>query len=357
MVMDKSFWKDKKVLITGHTGFKGSWLSLWLQRMEANVIGYSLPPPTKPSLFEVGHVADGMVSITGDVCDLEQVQATIAKHEPEIIFHMAAQSLVHYSYAHPVETYSTNVMGAVNVLEAIRHSRCVRVVIIVTSDKCYENNEGLWGYREIDPMGGYDPYSSSKGCVELITSGYRSSFFSKGGFLDQETWVATVRAGNVIGGGDWAKDRLIPDIMKAMMESRVVVIRNPDAIRPWQHVLEPLCGYLMLVERLWSRRKEFDGAWNFGPDDKDAKPVSWVAEFVTNLWGQGARWELDPNEHRHEARYLKLDCSKAKSLLGWKPKLNICKTLEWIVDWYRSYKESKDMRDITEDHIVRFENL
>lgn len=357
MVMNTKFWKSKKVLITGHTGFKGSWLSLWLQGKDAHIIGYSLPPPTNPSLFEVAQVAEGMTSITGDIRDLENLQAVISKYQPEIIIHMAAQSLVRYSYDYPVDTYSTNVMGTVNVLEAGRHADNLKVVIIVTSDKCYENREWVWGYRENDSMGGNDPYSSSKGCAELVASAYQKSYFLRDDIPNRHTLVATTRAGNVIGGGDWAPDRLIPDIMKAIMEDRPVIIRYPKAVRPWQHVLEPLHGYLGLAEKLWKGESKYAGAWNFGPNDEDTRPVSWVTDCLANLWGAPARWELDTAVHPHEATSLRLDCSKAKSLLGWATKLNLGTTLEWVVEWYRAYHQKKNMRQITEEEILRYENL
>lgn len=355
--MNSRFWEGKKVLITGHTGFKGSWLSLWLQRNGAYTMGYSLPPPTKPSLFEVARVADGMTSIIGDVRDLEHLKAAITKHQPEIVIHMAAQALVRYSYSNPVETYATNVMGTVNVLEAVRQTDSVRAILIITSDKCYENKEWLWGYRENDPMGGHDPYSSSKGCAELITSAYSRSYFSNADDLRRDVAVTSTRAGNVVGGGDWAPDRLIPDIMNAFMDNRAVNIRYPNAIRPWQHALEPLRGYLRLAEKLWHHGNKFTGAWNFGPDDQDARSVSWIADYITHLWGGSARWKSDSDPHPHEATYLKLDCSKAKSLLGWSPKLNLTTTLEWIVEWYQAYLQKKDMREITEAEISRYEDM
>ena len=359
----KTFWEGKKVLITGHTGFKGSWLSLWLNKLGAQVIGYSLPPPTKPSLFEAANIKSGINSIIGDIRDLKHIKAVIAEHQPEIIFHMAAQSLVRYSYEHPSETYSTNIMGTANVLEAIRTSENVCVAIIVTSDKCYENNEWIWGYRENDPVGGYDPYSSSKGCAELITQAYRNSYFSGKNNNNRTAYIASVRAGNVIGGGDWAEDRLIPDIMKAFLKNRSPLIRSPNAIRPWQHVLEPLNGYLMLAERLWEFGPDFAEAWNFGPNIEDAKPVSWISDYLTRLWGYGVKCKFDsvqhPHEsdHLHEARYLKLDCSKAMTLLGWSPKLSLNKALELTVDWYQMYKKEKDMRDITEKQILHYQDM
>lgn len=354
MVVNRQFWENKKILVTGHTGFKGSWLSLWLQMMEAKVVGYSLPPPTKPNLFEIARVAENMISVIGDIRDLEALQSFIKSQRPEIIIHMAAQSLVRYGYENPIETYSTNVMGTVNVLEAVRKTKTVKVVLIVTSDKCYENKEWIWGYREGDPIGGNDPYSSSKGCAELVTSAYRSSYFS-GENKDHNVTIASVRAGNVIGGGDWAEDRLIPDIIKAVMEHRTVLIRNPQAIRPWQYVLDPLHGYLLLAERLWNYGHEYTGGWNFGPSDEDAKPVSWIINNIKQIWGDDVSWELDNKEHPKESFFLKLDCSKARSKLGWKQKLSLEETLVRTVRWYRNYILNKDMRDYTEKEISNYE--
>lgn len=355
--MNREFWRDRKVLVTGNTGFKGSWLSLWLQHLGSEVIGYALPPPTRPNLFEVADVAKGMCSIQGDVRDFEYLKKTIETYEPELIIHMAAQSLVRYSYINPVETYSTNIMGTVNVLEAARMTKSVRAVIIVTSDKCYRNNEWLWGYRETEPMGGHDPYSSSKGCAELVTSAYRNSYFNIKEFERHGTGIASVRAGNVIGGGDWSEDRLIPDIMKAFMKDRSVIIRNPYAIRPWQHVLEPLHGYLCLCEKLWENGPEFSSAWNFGPRDDDAKEVSWVIDKIADLWGDGAQWDLDADHHPYESRYLKLDSSKSRNFLGWSPKLGLNASLEWVVEWYRKYRDNADMRHYTESEICRYQQL
>ena len=352
--MNKSFWQDKKVLVTGHTGFKGSWLSLWLQKLGADVTGYALSPPTRPSLFQVASVAEGMTSIIGDVRDLESLRAVVAQNKPEIVIHMAAQPLVRYSYDNPVETYSTNIMGTVNILEAVRLAESVRVLVSITSDKCYENREWLWGYREDEHMGGHDPYSSSKGCAELVISAYRNSYFAT---QYHEVSLASTRAGNVIGGGDWAKDRLIPDIMKAMMENRPVVIRSPHSIRPWQHVLEPLNGYLAVAEKLWEHGARFAQAWNFGPSSEDAKTVSWIVEYLTRTWGEEARWELDSGQHPHEDTYLKLDCSKARTLLGWAPRLDLAMTLDWIVEWYRAYQGQQDMRALTQEQITRFEDI
>lgn len=355
--MNPAFWKNKKVLVTGHTGFKGSWLSLWLQKLGADVLGYALQPSTQPDLFEVAHVADGMASLIGDTRDLKSLQAAIAAHHPEIVIHLAAQALVRYSYKNPVETYSTNIMGTVNILEAIRRSESVRVVVSITSDKCYDNKEWVWGYRENDSMGGRDPYSSSKGCAELVISAYRNSYFSTEKHQNHSVVVASTRAGNVIGGGDWAKDRLIPDVMIALMGKQSVIVRNPNSIRPWQHVLEPLNGYLCLAEQLWMNGSKFAQAWNFGPADEDAKTVSWIVEYLANCWGEGTRWELDPAQHPHEDTYLKLDCSKARSLLGWAPKLRLSTALDWIVEWYRGYHQNMNMRVQTEEQIERFENM
>lgn len=352
MVMDHQFWKGKKVLITGHTGFKGSWLSVWLQGKGADVIGLSLSPPSDPNLFELARVSDGMVSIHGDIRNIDEVSAVIDGYRPEIIFHMAAQALVRHSYEAPLETYATNIMGTVNILEAVRLSDAVRVVVNITSDKCYQNKEWYWGYREDEPLGGKDPYSSSKGCAELVISSYRESYFSE----NNNVMVSSVRAGNVIGGGDWGTDRLVPDVIKAFLDKRTALIRFPNAIRPWQHVLEPLNGYLMLAEKMW-RGNEFSTAWNFGPNDSDAKPVSWIADKLTHLWGNGAAWIKDSNQHPHEANYLKLDCSKAKKLLNWMPILDIETALEWVVKWYRAFQDSRDMRQVTESEIEHYEAL
>jgi CDP-glucose 4,6-dehydratase len=348
--MNKGFWAKKKVFITGHTGFKGSWLSLWLQSLGADVTGYALAPPTQPSLFNMAEIDKHMTSVTGDIRDYDYLKKTISRNQPEIIIHMAAQSLVRQSYINPVETYATNVMGTVNVLEAARMSDGIRVVIIVTSDKCYENREWPWGYRENEPMGGYDPYASSKGCAELITSAYRNSFFSNDQYSKHGVAVASVRAGNVIGGGDWADDRLIPDICP-------VLIRNPHAIRPWQHVLDPLCGYLYLIEHLWKDGVKYAEAWNFGPNDDEAKPVSWIVDTMTRLWGDGARWEMDTDSHPHEAHYLKLDSSKARNQLQWSPKIELSEALNRIIAWYKCYRQGDNMSRITQSEIEYFEDL
>lgn len=347
-------YEGKTVLVTGHTGFKGSWLSLWLQQMGADVVGYALAPPTNPSLFEVARVGECMHSIIADIRDLPTLTAAIAEHRPAIVFHMAAQPLVRLSYEQPVETYATNVMGTVHVLEAIRQTGGVRAVVNITTDKCYENREWVWGYRENEPMGGYDPYSSSKGCSELITAAYRNSFFNPSRHAAHGASLASARAGNVIGGGDWAEDRLVPDVMRAFLAGRPVVIRNPHAVRPWQHVLEPLSGYLLLAERLWRDGGKFAEAWNFGPDDSDAKPVQWVTEKLVAYWGGGASWELDKEEHPHEAHYLKLDCSKAKARLGWQPRWDLAGALAATCEWYKVHQAGRDLRQVMSDQIDRF---
>lgn len=338
-----AFWDAKRVFLTGHTGFKGSWLSLWLQQCGAKVTGFALAPPTTPSLFEAAQVAEGMKSVIGDIRDGSFLSLAMQDADPDIVIHMAAQPLVRRSYIDPIETYATNVMGTANLLEAVRNVSSVRAVVIVTTDKCYENKEWFWGYRENEPMGGFDPYSSSKACAELLTSAYRNSYFNVSKYDQHKVALATARAGNVIGGGDWADDRLIPDIMRSIQIGQSVKIRNPDAIRPWQHVLEPLSGYLLLAEKLYKEGAIFSEAFNFGPNDEDAKPVQWVVDQITECWGN-ASWHIDKDSHPHEAHHLKLDCSKAKSQLGWTPKWNLSQALENIVSWHKAYNERQDMR-------------
>ncbi len=354
MVLNSLFWQGKRVLLTGHTGFKGSWLSLWLQSMGATVLGYALAPPTKPSLFDVAGVEKNMTSVIADIRDLEHLCKVFTEYRPEIVIHMAAQPLVRYSYLEPVETYSTNVMGVVNLLEAVRASDTVRVVVNVTSDKCYENREWGWGYRENEAMGGHDPYSNSKGCAELVTAAYRNSYFHPEKYQQHGVAIASARAGNVIGGGDWAGDRLIPDIMRAITNGEVVHIRSPHAIRPWQHVLEPLSGYLLLAESLYEKGADYAEGWNFGPNDDDAKPVQWIVEKLTSYWGEHAEWALDTGEHPHEANYLKLDCSKAKMQLGWIPRWHLEKTLHMIIDWYRAYQNQQNMHELSLQQIKEY---
>ena len=357
-MVNKDFWKGKRVFITGHTGFKGSWLSLWLHFLGTEVTGYSLGPPTDPSLFVLADLAKRIRSIEGDIRDFQSLLGSMHQCRPEVVIHMAAQAIVRKSYKDPLETYSTNIMGTVNLLEAIRRTGGVKVTVNVTSDKCYENKEWMWGYRETDPMGGFDPYASSKGCAELITAAYRRSFFNPSEIEKHGVGVASVRAGNVIGGGDWAVDRLIPDIMTSFLNGKPVFIRSPKAIRPWQHVLDPLSGYLLLVEKLYKQRPEFADSWNFGPLDDDSKPVSWIVEHIAALWGNGARFEIDQNDNPHEATYLKLDCTKAKNLLGWKPRVDIHQALDWTVSWYKQYKDNPySVYDFTLYQIHQYEKL
>lgn len=353
--MNPGFWHGKHVFLTGHTGFKGSWLSLWLQQLGANLTGYALNPPSPSNLFDVVRVGEGMRSIIADVRDLDTLVKTMRAAKPDIVIHMAAQPLVRYSYIAPVQTYATNVMGTVHLLEAVRLSGTVRAVVNITSDKCYENKEWPWGYRENESMGGYDPYSNSKGCAELVVSAYRSSYFNPANFADHGVALATARAGNVIGGGDWAEDRLIPDIMRAIMRGQPVNIRSPHAIRPWQHVLEPLSGYLILAQKLYEEGSAYAEGWNFGPNDEDAKPVSWIVDHLTKIWGEGASWVLEEGEHPHEAHYLKLDCSKAKARLDWQPRWRLDETLVKIVTWHKAYQENSNMSEITLKQIADYQ--
>ncbi len=354
--MTPAFWQGKRVLLTGHTGFKGSWLSLWLQALGAEVTGFALDAPTRPSLFEAAGVAAGMDSIIGDVRDGDAVKRAMARARPEIVIHMAAQALVRYSYANPVETYAVNVMGLVNVFEAVRATPGIRAVLNVTSDKCYENKEWAWGYRENEAFGGHDPYSNSKACAELVTAAYRSSYFNAGQYQEHGVALASGRAGNVIGGGDWALDRLIPDMLRAIGKGEPVLIRSPHAIRPWQHVLEPLSGYLALAERLYTHGAAYAEGYNFGPADADAMPVDWLVERLCQAWGEGAWWILDAPPHVHEAHYLKLDCSKARARLGWQPRWNLAHTLDTIVEWHQASARGADMRALTLAQITEFQN-
>ena len=353
--MNTKFWYGKRVLITGHTGFKGSWLSLWLQSVGAHVTGFALSPPTTPSLFEVAHVADGMQSIMGDVRNLASLQKAMGDAKPEVVIHMAAQALVRHSYDNPVETYSTNVMGTVHLLEAVRGTPSVKAVLNVTSDKCYENREWVWGYREDEPMGGFDPYSNSKGCAELVTAAYRNSYFHPEKYKEHGVAIATGRAGNVIGGGDWAEDRLIPDVMRAIAQGRSVRIRNPHSTRPWQHVLEPLSGYLLLAQRLYEDGPAFAEGWNFGPNDDDSKPVQWILDGLTRAWGEGASWKLDDSDHPHEAYHLKLDCSKAKTRLHWQPRWSLANAIGQICVWHKAHLAAAEMQAVCLNQIGQYE--
>jgi len=354
--MDGAFWQGRRVFLTGHTGFKGSWLALWLQRLGAEVSGYALAPPTEPALFHLAQVEAGMVSTLGDVRDLEALSAALDRARPEVVLHLAAQALVRASYQDPVATYATNVMGTVNLLEAVRRTPGVRAVVLVTTDKCYENREWEWGYREDEAMGGFDPYSSSKGCAELVASAYRRSFFPPETHDRHGVAVATARAGNVIGGGDWAQDRLVPDLLRAWDAGREVVIRSPGSVRPWQHALEPLSGYLRLAEGLHRQGPALEGAWNFGPWDADARPVSWIVEHLAARFGDGPSWRVEvPEGAPHEARMLKLDISKARTRLGWQPRWSLSRCLESIVEWHRTYRDHGDLRHATLQQIAAFE--
>ena len=341
MSVDAEFWRGKRVFLTGHTGFKGGWLSLWLRQLGAELHGYALAPAGEHNLFYAAHVADGMGSTIADVRDLAALKSALGAFRPDIVIHLAAQPLVRQSYADPVETYATNVMGTVHLLEAVRATPGVRAVVNVTTDKCYENREWPWGYREDEAMGGHDPYSSSKGCAELVSSAYRRSFFQHGGPA-----LATARAGNVIGGGDWATDRLVPDILRAFERCEPVVIRHPQATRPWQHVLDPLAGYLTLAQRLWHDGEAVAEGWNFGPRDEDARPVQWIVEQLAQQWGADARWRLDDGAHPHEANFLKLDISKARARLHWAPRWRLADALRHTVAWHRAWHGGQDARTL-----------
>jgi CDP-glucose 4,6-dehydratase len=352
------FYNGRRVFITGHTGFKGSWLCLWLNNMGSEITGYSLAPPTNPNLFDLCRV-DGLVkSVMADVRDLDALQNAMMEAKPEIVIHMAAQPLVRDSYANPVETFAINVMGTVNLLEALRKCESIQAVVNVTTDKVYANQEWLWGYRENEPLGGHDPYSCSKACSDLITASYRSSFFNTSTLLPDNAApaIATARAGNVIGGGDWGRDRLIPDCIRAFLNGETIRLRNPDSIRPWQYVLEPLAGYLLLAQRLFQDGEKFADAWNFGPDDRDAMNVANVVARLCKKWGNGASYVIDPDEHPHEANYLKLDCSKAKTQLGWQPLWNLDVALDKIVEWTAAYREGGDLRKVCLKQIEEYES-
>lgn len=349
VTLDKIFWQGKKVLLTGHTGFKGSWLTLWLQSLGADLIGFSLPPPTQPSFFEIAQLNTDMVSILGDIRNLELLKEIFKQYQPEIVIHMAAQSLVRYSYQEPLETYTTNVMGTINLFEAASLTNSVRVIANVTSDKCYENKDSLRVYHEEDKLGGADPYSNSKACSELVTQAYYQSYFKA-----KNIGIVSMRAGNVIGGGDWAKDRIVPDIINACIQEEDLLLRYPSALRPWQHVLEPLSAYLLLVQRLYERPGYYSGAWNFGPDEYDTKTVSWITDYIIGYLGSPIKWFLSENESPYESSHLKLDSSKAKANLGWEPCWNIEKCLDKAIKWYQAYQRKEDMLGISLTQIGEF---
>lgn len=349
---DGKFWAGKSVLVTGHTGFKGAWLAHWLNALGARVSGFALTPDTEPNLFTQSGVATVTDHAVGDMRDLEAVARALHRCEPEIIFHLAAQSLVKRSYAKPVDTFATNVMGTVNLLQAVRTTPSVKAIVVITTDKCYENREWIWAYRENDPLGGRDPYSASKACAELATNAYRASFLA-----DANVMIATARAGNVIAGGDWAEDRIIPDCVRAFLAGRDVRVRNPHAIRPWQHVLEPLLGYLLLAERLYGGVAAAAGAFNFGPAQEDTCSVSDVVQTFGQSWGPKAGWSFDGGQHQHEARFLSLDSAKARAELGWKPRLHLAQTLEWTAEWYRSVASGASALEMTQQQLKDYQSM
>jgi len=350
-------WKGRRIFLTGHTGFKGGWLALWLASKGAIVRGYALNPCTEPNLFDAARIGETVEDIRGDIRDSAALEPALREFAPEVVFHMAAQPLVRASYTDPIGTFETNVIGTARVLDAVRRTPSVRAVVSVTTDKCYENREWHWGYRESDPLGGYDPYSSSKACAELVSAAYRQSFFPVAKLDQHRCAVATGRAGNVIGGGDWSTDRLIPDLVRGFIAGQPVVIRSPDAIRPWQHVLEPLHGYMLLAEHLLTGDARFATAFNFGPYDDDVKPVGWIADRLTKLWGDGSRWVHERGDNVHEATYLKLDASRARAELGWRPRLQLPQALGWLTDWYKASQAGADMQRFTLQQIAAYEAL
>lgn len=359
-MIDREFWRGKKVFITGHTGFKGSWLCLWLHSLGADVTGFSLEPPTDPSLFDLCNLQECIKTIIGDIRNREALSSALLDAEPEIVIHMAAQPIVRASYQNPVETYETNVMGTIYLFEAVKKAverkKTIKAVINITSDKCYENKEWVWGYRENDPMGGYDPYSNSKACSELITSSFRSSFFNSESYDVHGVALASARAGNVIGGGDWAADRLVPDCMRALLKGEEIMVRNPHAIRPWQHVLDPLSGYLLLAQKLYLEGVPYAEGWNFGPRDDDAKSVEWIVRKICHKWGPDASYQIVKGHYEHEAHFLKLDCSKSKQKLGWSPRWDLSHAIDKVLEWTRAYTEQRCLRDICLQQIEEYSN-
>ena len=353
---DPAFWQGKRVFLTGHTGFKGTWLALWLRRLGADVTGFALPPD-HPSLAEDAGIEHRITSIRGDIRDRAALAGAFEATNPEIVLHLAAQALVRLSYQQPVETFATNVMGTAHVLEAARQAPCVRALVSVTTDKCYENREWVWPYRETDALGGHDPYSASKACAELVTAAWRRSFLSLERPGKPLLAVATARAGNVIGGGDWSLDRLVPDCVRAFAAGQTVQIRSPHATRPWQHVLEPLCGYLLLAERLWTAGQNFAEAWNFGPAMDDVQPVSTVVQLLAQAWGGDATWHISEGPHPHEAGFLAVDPSLARKRLGWRPRLQLESALEWTGRWYRQHAAGTDAARLVAADIERYEGM
>ncbi len=351
LAVNEGFWKGKKVLITGHTGFKGSWLTLWLKLLGAEVCGFALLPESSPNLFENLELEKQVTSIIGDVRRLDVFEKVLNDFKPEIIFHLAAQSLVRKSYREPVETYLTNVIGTVNVLDAVRRGDFVKSVVIITTDKVYENKEWHWAYRENERLGGFDPYSNSKACAELAVAAYRNSFFA-----ESETLIATARAGNVIGGGDWSEDRLLPDVFRSLIFGEKLEIRNPYSVRPWQHALEPLSGYMKLAEKLYNGEKSFAESWNFGPAEEDSKPVGWILEEIKRIWNEPVNWQIAEGIQPHEARLLKLDSAKAKNQLKWSPKLSLDEAVKITVQWYRGFKDKKNLTELTGNQIDFYQN-
>ena len=355
-MINKNFWKEKKVFVTGHTGFKGSWLSLWLTSMGAKVTGYALNPPTVPSLFELCNIEKDLCSIIGDIRDANLLKKALKEANPEIVIHMAAQPIVRESYKNPIETYSTNVMGTVNLLDNARDIPSIKAILNITTDKCYENKEWLWGYRENDALGGFDPYSNSKSCSELVTASFRNSFFNPKEYSIHGVGLATARAGNVIGGGDWAQDRLIPDFIKAISEGKKLIIRYPNAVRPWQHVLEPLSGYLILAQKLYEDGSTYSEPWNFAPREENAKPVVWIADYLCSKWGNGASYAVDTNANLHETLSLRLDCSKAKERLKWTPRWSLDFSLDKVIDWFAAYNQKKGLKKVCLNQIEEYLN-